>query len=163
MGVFTGTVPQFVAFARGRAPSFQTLADIATAETAAWTVWTPTLTSLTLGSGTVTARYRQVGKTVDYRFKFTLGAGSAVASGPRFTLPVQQAAYLAATIDPFGRGTLGDASTNSYACEVRISSGTTVEIVGIGTAGIHTAVTSTVPFTWGTGDTISVAGSYEAA
>jgi hypothetical protein len=38
----------------------------------AWTTWTPSYTNLTVGNGTVTARYSQVGKTVtiDYKIFF---------------------------------------------------------------------------------------------
>src|SRR5258706_593917 len=59
--------------------------------TDAWTTWSPTLTNLTLGSGALTAKYRQVGKTVDIRGRFVYGIGSAVGTDPSFTLPVATA------------------------------------------------------------------------
>src|SRR5687768_6393896 len=54
----------------------------------AWTAWSPSYTSITVGNGTVVAVYQQINKTVRWRFKFTLGSTSAIGAGPRLTLPV---------------------------------------------------------------------------
>ena len=37
-----------------------------------WRTYTPTLTNLTLGNGTLTAKYAQTGKIVTVYFNFTL-------------------------------------------------------------------------------------------
>lgn len=128
----------------------------------AWSTWTPILTNLTLGSGTVTARYRTVGKTMDWRFKFVYGAGSAVGTAPRFTLPGTPHSSYAATEDILGWGTLLDSGTANYAALVRLVSGTTAEIFRE-TDTSHATITSTAPFTWTTNDVLSVGGTIELA
>lgn len=163
MGSYSGTIPAILSGGMPPATDWAEIISALTALTGAWGAWTPTLTNLTQGTGTVTARYRRLGATVDYRLKFVYASGSAVATSPRFTLPVAPHAGYAAAADPLGRGTLGDTATNNYVAEVRLVSGSTVEIVSIGASGVHTAITSAAPFTWGNTDTISVYGCYEAA
>ncbi len=126
---------------------------------AAWITWSPTLTNLTLGNGTVTAFYRRVGATIHYRFQFTYGSTSAVGTSPRFTLPVAPVSGYANF--PLGDIDLTDSGTANRRGIARLVTGSTVEIVGYGTTGVAVTVTSTVPHTWATGDTISVAGTYE--
>jgi len=137
------------------------LANTAPVDTmlSAWITWSPTLTALTLGSGSVSAKYKQNGKTVHYRFKFTYGAGSAVGSSPKFTLPAAPHADYANM--PLGDIDLTDAGTANRRGMARLVSGSTVEVVSYGTTGIATTTTSTVPHTWASGDTISVVGTYE--
>lgn len=127
---------------------------------AAWGTWTPTLTNLTLGNGSVIARYHEVGKTVDYRFVFTLGSTSAISGIPRFTLPaaVHASGY---GNTPIGDVDLTNAATNSYRGIAKFVSGSTVEIFGYTTTGVQTAVNATTPFAFGTSDSISVTGRYE--
>jgi hypothetical protein len=163
MGVYTGSVPTFLASELPDSDKFDEITDFMTAATSAWTTWTPTLTNLTLGSGSSMGRYRQLGKTVDFRWKFIFGSGSAITGLPRFSLPVAPHANYIVTVDLLGVGTLGDTGNNSYWALARLGSGSTGEIVGIGTSSQHIAVSSTVPFTWGSGDSMSVSGTYEAA
>jgi hypothetical protein len=47
----------------------------------AWTTYTPTLGSMTLGNGSITGRYKQMGKTVTYRATLTLGSTTTFAGG----------------------------------------------------------------------------------
>jgi hypothetical protein len=47
----------------------------------AWTTYTPTLGSVTLGNGTITGRYKQMGKTVTYRATLTLGSTTTFTGG----------------------------------------------------------------------------------
>ena len=42
----------------------------------AWQTWTPTYNNLTVGNGTVTCGYKQIGKTVTFRWIFQLGSTS---------------------------------------------------------------------------------------
>jgi hypothetical protein len=131
----------------------------------AWSTWTPTLTNLTLGSGVIVARYKQIGRRVDYRFRFTLGAGSAVGTSPRFTLPVAPIASPAYVTfnDPLGDGQLADTGTANRRASVHMSSGSTVEIYSYSTTGVLTVITATVPHTWASTDVIAISGTYEAA
>lgn len=126
----------------------------------AWATWTPTYTNLTVGSGGVTvARYKEVGKTVHYRWSFTLGTGSAIGAGPRFTLPVAPASGYANHI--LGDGYVWDSGVAAHRFAVRQQSGSTVECVYFTGGGAATFVSSTVPVTFGTGDSLNVVGTYE--
>lgn len=53
----------------------------------AMTSFTPTWTNLTVGNGTNSAVYIQVGKIVFLRFQFTWGSTSALSGEPSFVLP----------------------------------------------------------------------------
>lgn len=129
----------------------------------AWSPWTPTLTNLTLGNGSVVARYLQVGKTVEWRFKFTLGSTSAVGSTPQFTLPAAPHANYSAYTDSMGTGALRDASSGVLrAAQVWLASGSTVQI-NRWSSEATADITATAPWTWATSDVIAVRGTYEAA
>lgn len=127
-----------------------------------WTNYTPTLTNFTLGNGSVIARYQQIGKTITVFFKFTFGSTSAITgSGPRFTLPFTAAQTLASAVNT----NLQDAGTAdlpglSYASDTLVVFG--VQNVS-GTYPFRSDITSTVPFTWTTNDTITCQLTYEAA
>lgn len=130
----------------------------------AWASWTPTLANLTLGNGTVAATYVQIGKTVHFKWKFTLGTTSAVGTSPTFTLPVtalaaenERGQFLATYQDTglsitYGYGFIATTTTCGMYCWN--ASGTYVAAAG---------VTATVPVTFGSTDVIMVFGTYEAA
>jgi hypothetical protein len=135
----------------------------------AWASWIPTWTNLTTGNGTTVARYAQIGKVVHARLTFTLGSTSALgAASPTFTLPVAANSNytVGVTGDVPGIVQLNDTGVSVYTGGVVLSTASIATIYVIGTASAfagQTNVTTTVPFTWGTTDTISVNLSYEAA
>jgi hypothetical protein len=126
----------------------------------AWTTWTPTFANLTVGNGTVTARYQQVGKTVNFEFRFVMGSTSSMGSTPNFTLPVSSAltpSYFVCFISDVGTGSfVGGAdcnATNAYPFVTKTDS----TYGGIG------YLSATQPMTWVTGDNFVIRGTYEAA
>lgn len=132
-----------------------------TGSTWAWTTWSPTLTNLTGGTQTY-AKYLQVGKTVYCRFKYTL-AGAGVGGAVSFTLPVTASADYATSGEFFmGNVALIDAGVNFYAGLVLWNTSTSVKIRRQSGTTIDD-VSSTVPFTWGSGDFIQAHFMYEAA
>lgn len=129
----------------------------------AWQTWTPTWTNLTVGSGTVTARSVQIGKTVFAYVRFVFGAGSAVGTNPTFSLPVAAPATTATIV---GQCYVEDAGLNSYVGQTILASTTTAlpQIVGTGgTYGQPATITATAPFTWAAGDYFVTQLIYEAA
>jgi len=131
----------------------------------AWQSFTPTLTNLTLGNGTLTGSYIQIGKTVFGRISFTLGSTSAVGTTPTFSLPVTaKSGYSAAE----SYGTAQILHTGNYinpAITVSAST-TTVQVWALnasGTYATYAQITASVPFTWGAADAIYVYLQYEAA
>jgi hypothetical protein len=126
-----------------------------------YTAYTPTLTNITLGNGTVYARYIQIGKLVAVEFEFTMGSTSAMGTNPQFTLPITAALgqYRNA-----GVGTLQDAGTSNVPANPFFVGTTNVYIAALNTSGTYlneTAISATVPFTWTTNDRISVSVVYE--
>lgn len=134
----------------------------------AWQTWSPTWTNLTVGNGTVTARYTQVGKTVVYRLGFVLGSTSAVASGPTFSLPVTATSYSGtATLQQIGGMRVFDTSGSASVIGAAYFSTTTTAVLqawlASGTYVSQSTINSTTPFTWATGDEVYITGCYEAA
>jgi hypothetical protein len=128
----------------------------------AWQSWTPTWGSLTVGNGTTDARYMRVGNTVFYYIAFTLGSTSAVTGDVNFTLPQGFAGrgrfngtsfFLDDGVQAMG-GTIEYAADKGY---FRIGRTDTTWL------SITTALTSTTPFTWGTGDLMVAYSWYEVA
>lgn len=161
MGDWTGTVPSHAAGAESKAVKLQTLDDIATALTSAWSTWVPTLTSLTQGNGTVVARYRRLNKTLDWHFKFLLGSTSVVGSDPTFTLPATPASTYA-TGEMLTICTLLDSGTAFKQGIVDRQAGAVVRPMWL-SAGATVSITATVPHTWTTGDFIACQGTVELA
>ena len=126
----------------------------------AWTSYTPSWTNITVGNGTVTAKYMAVGKTVSFMINFTLGSTSSIGSLASVTLPVT-----AASGSYVFNGWAGDAGTQDYILAVR-SSGSSANIYAVGAGSANATViftSSTVPFTWGSNDYLLISGTYEAA
>lgn len=128
---------------------------------AGWVAYTPTLTNLTVGTGTLTARYKQVGKTVIVNFRFLLGGTSAVGLVPQFTLPVTAASSNSVQ----GFGYFVDAGTALV--EAKITGNTTAATIQcgfvVGSFVTHGNVSATTPFTWVSGDSMAITLVYEAA
>lgn len=130
-----------------------------------WQTWTPTVTGITLGNGTIEARYTQYNKTVAFTFVFTLGSTSAITGEVIVPLPVNRR-----TTTQVGEGTvlLRDAGTANYVGFAFYPGGNNTQVlirylsVG-GSVVAPTSLSSTTPFTWGNTDQILLSGTYEAA
>lgn len=120
-----------------------------------WTAYTPALTGITLGNGTITGRYAAAGKLILWSAKLTLGTTSSVTGNLTIGLPV--ACRVLAPRSPLGRAALnasgairmwdavyGDATNRVYLCDVNGS---------VATAG--------TPWAWTNGQTVEVNGVYE--
>jgi hypothetical protein len=127
-----------------------------------WISFTPTLNNMTLGNGTVTARYQQIGNTVFVYFTFTLGSTSAIAANPYILLPVGSAngnRYQ-------GVNTYLDAGTNLYGGRIELFGGQAYFLVDK-TSGTYLEpannLSATVPFTWASTDNLTTYFWYEVA
>lgn len=119
-----------------------------------WNAYTPALTGVTLGNGTIVGEYVQDGKLVHFKFALTRGSTTVFTGGVSIGLPVTGSdgnwagiAFLFSSLTGASRmpGVLNPFTT-------------TVQVFG--PTG---QVTATVPFTWATGDVIKGSGTYEAA
>lgn len=129
-----------------------------------WTAYSSTPGNLTVGNGTLVARYQQIGKTVNFEISFTFGSTSAITGSPTFALPVN------ARIGGYsmmGTVTLGDFGAANYPGLAVTPFGTYIYLSAINTSGANAvenaAVGATVPFTWTTNDYIMIRATYEAA
>lgn len=124
-----------------------------------WANYTPTFTSTggTLGNGTLTGRYWQLGKLVTVVVKLTCGSTTNLGTTtPLFTLPVT-----AANTNANGAALLTNAGVALYNAETRHAS--TTEVAISYTTSPSASLSQTQPFTWGTGDTVTFTHTYEAA
>jgi hypothetical protein len=131
----------------------------------AWTSWTPTWTNLTVGLGTNTGFYKQIGKTVYFRVYFSYGSGSSVGTNPTLTLPATSVDY----VNGYTQIAVGTAWDNGgsifdiFALWLSTTSCVLLAKTAGGSYVSHANLTATVPLTFSTGDTIALQGFYEAA
>lgn len=132
-----------------------------------WASYTPTWSG-TIGNGTIAAAYVRVGDWVSYRAKVTWGTTTSHAGAAQtLTLPTTPvAAY--AVFAPMGQWDATDAGVNTWLGHVKSEavSGTGISFVSgisITTPAVCGQVSNTVPMTWGNGDYLQAAGSYQSA
>jgi hypothetical protein len=131
--------------------------------TGGWTTWTPTWTNLTVGNGSIDARYQQIGKTINYYLYFQLGSTSAVTGRIIYTYPLNPVNAFAGGL---GHCILVDNGVGSFNGMLGAWSGTQGFLAAQNTAGTYAgeaATSSTVPFTWTTGDFFFLNSSFEVA
>lgn len=126
-----------------------------------WTTYSPTPTAIS--GGTLTAKYRRIGKTVEVVIKHVL-AGANISGTVRYTLPV---AVADADVHFAGTAMLRDIAPGAdYLGYVRLI-GADAFPAPMGAAATYVNFSSylsaTVPFTWAAGDYIEMRFSYEAA
>jgi hypothetical protein len=132
--------------------------DVASqAESAVWSVYVPTWTNGgSIGNGTLTGRYKQVGKTV--RLKIYLLAGSTTTFGAgvwSWSLPVTALV----TARDCGSVYMLDAGTANRSGSCLLN--TTTSVFAVSSADGD--VSPTVPQTWAVNDALVIGITYEAA
>lgn len=129
--------------------------------------WTPTFTNLTIGNGTLSCNYIQIGKHVSARFYLKFGSTTSISGDLIFTLPATAVAYTGtAGVRPIGMANMYNTSSSVIKGIVNIASTTTANIRAItanSTYADNAILSSTVPFTWATNYEIGAFFSYEAA
>ena len=125
-----------------------------------WKSWTPTTTNLTVGTGgSINAKYIQLGKTVHFRIRVTLGSSAfSVGSTPTMTLPVNHNAIYSYNVIS---GARYEDVNGSWIVGLTIINDNKVTPMLF--ASTWTGVTATAPFTWAAGDMMHLQGTYEAA
>lgn len=116
--------------------------------------WTTDSTAPTLGNGTLTGKYKQVGKTVFFYARLTYGSTSSTPAGSPWylSLPVLPSVNSVAS----ARG--GNANGSIPLTAILLTTGRTWF-----TRHDGTAVSSSVPATWASGFILTASGVYEAA
>ena len=115
--------------------------------------FTPTFTNLTVGNGTLTARYFAAGAAIVASINFVFGSTSAITGAVSFTLP--GSANTSFNNQYLGQVRYLDASAGYFSGNCSQSSGTTGELLATRADGTYTydsGITATVPMTWTTTD-----------
>jgi hypothetical protein len=133
----------------------------------AWKTYTPTLGSITVGNGTLSAKYTKIGKAVIGKISFTLGSTSSVSGTITATLPLTAVSIgTVADVPPVGNFSAYDATGSLYFGLCVFENTTTLRphiINASGTYAVQSVINATVPFTWTTGDVLEINFTYEAA
>lgn len=130
----------------------------------AWTTWSHSFAGFTNGSETVTAAYTKIGKTVHLKLKAVLGATPSAVTNFTFNLPLTAAAAYTQFSAINGSAAFKDANGGHYLANCYHDSTTQMIIRRLDPANLATATPSTtVPFTWVSGDSVHVSLTYEAA
>lgn len=134
-------------------------------DTPAWASYSPTWAALSgtapaIGDGTLTGKYKQYGKTVHFRIVLTAGASTTFGNGGvwSFTLPATATAASAVVTQLRAL----DSSLSQTYTGMAIGQTTTTVLPG-SSAGPTAFYANTVPFAWATSDSLTIAGTYEAA
>lgn len=125
---------------------------------AQWATYTPTVSGLTLGNGSLAGRYNQVGKTITAVVTFSAGSTTTYSGALIFGLPV--APENSASSLAIGTAFCDNGSSATRQTAVAILNGGATVYILTGTA--NTVWSSTVPFTFGTGAHITFTVVYEA-
>lgn len=130
--------------------------------------WTPTWTNLSVGNGTRTARYIQTGNNVSADVHLTFGNTTSISGSVSISVPVPAAArYASPNYQIVGSVLLVDEGTAVLRGDVYFNGSNSAVFVArnvvSGSNVTNAAINATTPFTWTTGDKISIRFSYEAA
>lgn len=127
--------------------------------------YTPSLSGITIGNGTVAAYYTRVNKLVYGSVYITLGSTSAITTTVTFTLPVTASANTAGLF--LGTGYYFDNSTGETYTGYSFRTNTTTITPFVTYAAFNYAVrgiiNATVPVVYGTNDLLVYQFTYEAA
>jgi len=123
-----------------------------------WTAWTPTITGLTVGNGSVAGRYLKVGRTLQLELNITWGSTTTITGPLSTVLPLGLTAT--AEFDILLRIYSGTANLTLLGL-VRIPSTAAILLYGptSSTNGAITAITTTMG--QGTGSALSFSGTVE--
>ena len=133
-----------------------------------YTAYTPTLGQITIGNGTIETSYCRVNNFVHYLGKITFGSTTSITgANGNFTLPLTADVPATNVSYAMGKCFFYDVSSGSfYPGTIAMANSTTV-YGGITTAsGSYTqwgGWSSTAPFTWATGDYMTLNITYKAA
>tara|TARA_R100000664_G_scaffold5201_3_gene10002 strand:- start:347 stop:1603 length:1257 start_codon:yes stop_codon:yes gene_type:complete len=122
--------------------------------------WTPTYGNITVGNGTVVAKYQQFGDVVHWMFQLTFGSTTSFSGSIYISAPVTPDSSI--SFPPSGNAWLVDAGSYIYNGHT-ITSGGSIFFYAEDELGTYTRsvnVNATVPHTWATSDRIHAAGWY---
>lgn len=126
------------------------------AEVTDWESFTPVWSGYTRGNGTTVAYKRRVGQNLELVIEETLGSTSSMGTAI-LTLPdsLSFASWYGTSLHPMGFVSLVEAGVGTTMGTARVDSGggLAVRFLNVAASEVQNAgISSTAPFTWGTGD-----------
>lgn len=128
--------------------------------------WTPTLSNITKGSGTESARFIMISKEFVFRYSLIFAANSAMGSNPTISFPITTASTYTADVSRVGETNILDSGTLLMFGQARWKTTTTFEPCVTNASTTYASLSllsSTSPMTWTTNDQLTVFGRAEAA
>lgn len=129
-----------------------------------WTTFTPTWTGAggnpSIGNGTLTGAYLQIGKTLHVRYKMVAGTTTTFGTG-QWSLTLPNSLTSVASHGQVMACHIQDAGTARYVAAAYIAGGATT--LQMEYSGASFAVGATVPMTWATSDQFVITGTIEVA
>lgn len=130
------------------------------------TTWTGTGGNPTIGNGTLTSVYTQIGKTVHFRIFIVMGSTTTFGSGTwRFTPPVTPNSNYNDNSGSDVVGGWGASISSTYAGFTIIRNPGAGMVIGLlyGVAPVSAEIGATSPANFANGSVLKVTGTYEAA
>ncbi len=124
-----------------------------------WAFYVPILSGITLGNGTLTARWNRTGRTIRASGQITLGTSSIVTGNVVVSLPVAVAGTYNSIFASLGTGLANDTGMSTEIVFPTIASATTFYLRRASGAALGPGV----PFVWNNGDVMTWNVAYEAA
>lgn len=164
---YSWSTPDNTAYVKDGASAIRTLGssiDTTAGQTwKAWTAWTPTFTNLTVGNGTSSFYYMQIGKTIHVRGRFILGTTSSVGTSINISIPVALNANYG-FLQQIGHATYLGATSNGGSLNMIDTNNLRLFVWGSASASINLVDSnSTSPFTWANTNQLMINATYEAA
>lgn len=136
----------------------------------AWSTFTPTWaatgTSPALGNGTLIGRYKKIGRTAHVMMRLVFGSTTTSGSGA-WSFGGFPAALDRNNSDMIMSALgIGDVSLLPYVgiAQLSVSGGTSIQRIGMSTsAGSLGSIGGAHPFTWDSGDVLTVSGTFETS
>lgn len=132
----------------------------------AWDSWVPVWTNMAVTNSTVTAKYKRVGNTVNFRILVTLAGGDKPSGSVTFSLPIPAHANYATDGTIMAIVSMLDTGTANYVGHVKTTNATTGIVLVDVTSGTYNnlgAISATIPHTWANTDVIAITGVYECS
>lgn len=126
-----------------------------------WFAFTPAWANLTEGSATNVGAYSLIGKTLTFRAKIVFAADTSISGGVTLTLPVAANAGYTDNCT-IGEVTILDTGVGRYLGTI-YQTGIICVSLATGAYVADIALSSSVPMTWTTNDTLEVIGTYQIA
>ena len=130
-----------------------------------WETWSPTLTNISIGNGTVTAHYAEVNEVVFFEIFFDVGSTTSFSgTSMQFSIPVTSGSSL--TFNPSAGGWCRPQGGTIYQLlTVVFASGVIVPYAFQipATYGQAVAIRGTIPETWNSDGVLYMSGTYRAS